>query len=76
MAKWLDGKGNETRAFKLPNYYSVNCLAYEANSECEYYGYGYIEGGWDGALCFHPKAKGNKTGWLINCPIKEVQSNG
>ena len=60
--------------FKLPSYRSVNCPAYEANERCKYYGHGYVESGWDGSICFHPRAEGNKTGWLMGCPKRHSLS--
>lgn len=71
MGTWFDLEGNKEQAFKLPYYRSVNCPAYESDGNCEYYGYGYIESGWEGSLCRHPQAKGNKGGWLIQCPLTE-----
>ena len=64
--KLTDGK--VVKGFKLPLYRSVNCPAYEANEGCKFYGHGYVESGWDGSICFHPRAEGNKTGWLVGCP--------
>lgn len=68
--KWANSEGKTREGFKMPYHRRVKCPAYEAHEECEYYGFGSMEGGWEGSLCFHPKAEGNKGGWLIICPIQ------
>jgi len=68
MGKWYDRQGNVVEAFKLPNYRSVGCIAHERNGSCEWEGLSWIEGGWEGFICYHPDAEGNKGGWLLNCP--------
>jgi len=67
---WTKADGKIAKGFRLPLsvHRSVDCPAYEANGRCKYYGYGYIEGGWEGSVCFHPRAVGNKAGWLTHCP--------
>jgi len=66
-------KGNTVNAYKMPLYRSVHCPAYEANGECEYYGTSFIEcGSWEGSICLHPEAEGNKNGWLISCPLAPI----
>jgi len=72
--KVYSDKGIEYEALKLPYSRMTGCKAYETDGKCEYYAYGYISGGcWEGSICLHPEAKGNKTSWLTICPIKEVK---
>ena len=71
---WTKADGKIAKGFKLPLYRSANCPAYGANERCKYYGYGYVEGGWDGSICFHPRAEGNKAGWLMGCPKRHSVS--
>ena len=75
MSKWSDAQGNEISAFKLCASRPMGCPPYESNKgdrHCEFYGIGFVKGGdWEGFLCLHPKAKGNKNGWLIVCPITQ-----
>ena len=59
--------------FKLPLYRS-DCPAYEANEGCKFYGHGYMGGGWEGSICLHPRAEGNKAGWLMGCPKRHSVS--
>jgi len=67
--KVYDEDKREYEALKLPYSRQTKCRACKNDSKCKYYAYSYIPGGcWEGSICLHPKAQGNKRGWLLICP--------
>jgi len=66
--KVLDYENIEHEVYKLSLKFK-DCDAYSGDSDCEYY---HIISDTDNFCCEHPDAKGNKRGWLINCPIKDI----
>ena len=68
MSKW----SGEITGFKIPDHRPTGCLPFGTDGkECEFHYVAAAGECWEGFICSHPEAIGNKGDWLVECPTKK-----